>query len=84
MVTDFDCWHPGHDHVTVETIIKVLTDNAEKGRALVKDVVPRLEGRDAACGAGCHHALDHAVITAPDARDPAMVAKLSVVAGRVL
>jgi 5'-methylthioadenosine phosphorylase len=84
MVTDYDCWHPDHDHVTVDSIIRVLLDNAERGRGLVKRVVPRLAGRAATCAQGCHRALDNAIITAVDARDPAMVEKLSAVAGRVL
>jgi 5'-methylthioadenosine phosphorylase len=84
MVTDYDCWHPGHDHVSVDAIIKVLSENADKARALVKAVTPKLAARTGACSEGCHHALDTAVITAPDARDPAMVEKLSAVAGRVL
>ena len=84
MVTDYDCWHPDHDHVTVDAIIKVLMDNAEKARALVKNVVPRLADRKDLCHQGCHEALDNALITAPDARDPVMAEKLSAVAGRVL
>ena len=84
MVTDFDCWHPDHDDVTVETIIKVLMDNADKARALVREVVPMLAGRTETCHAGCHTALENALITAPDARDPALVEKLSAIAGRVL
>ena len=84
MVTDYDCWHPGHDHVTVEGIIKVLLSNAEKGRALVKEAAPLLAGRARACREGCHVALETAVITQPHARDPKMVKKLSAVAGRVL
>lgn len=84
MVTDYDCWHPDHDHVSVESVIKVLLDNAEKGRALVKDVAPRLSGRDLSCPEGCHTTLDYAVITAPDARDPKVVKTLDAVAGRVL
>lgn len=84
MVTDFDCWHPEHDDVTVETIIKVLMENAEKGRSLVRAVIPHLSGRATCCSAGCHTALETALITAPDARDPAMIEKLSAVAGRVL
>ncbi len=88
MVTDFDCWHPEHDAVTVEQIIGVLLANADKGRALVKQVVPKLQadasanGHAAACA--CRTALQHALITAPDARDPAMIDKLSAVAGRLL
>ena len=84
MVTDFDCWHPDHDHVSVEAIIAVLFGNADKGRALVKDVVPRLSGRTAPCEHGCDTALENAVITQPDARDPGLVAMLDAVAGRVL
>jgi len=84
MVTDYDCWHPDHDHVTVDAIIKVLMDNAEKARALVKNVVPRLADREDLCHQGCHEALDNALITAPDARDPVMAEKLAAVAGRVL
>jgi len=84
MVTDYDCWHPDHDHVTVETILKVLLENAAHGRALVGEVLPRLADRAGPCPRGCHRALDHAVVTAPEARDPAMVARLDAVAGRVL
>ncbi|MBL6959215.1 MAG: S-methyl-5'-thioadenosine phosphorylase [Rhodospirillales bacterium] len=84
MVTDFDCWHPDHDHVTVDSIIKVLLGNADNARALVKKVTPGLSGRGETCTDGCHTALDNAVITQPDARDPEMVEKLSAVAGRVL
>ena len=84
MVTDYDCWHPDHDHVTVDSIIAVLLDNADKGRALVKQTAPTLAGRSASCEAGCQTALDNAIITAPDARDPDMAAKLDAIAGRVL
>jgi 5'-methylthioadenosine phosphorylase len=82
MVTDFDCWHPDHDDVTVETIIQVLMANADKGRDLVRATVPLLSARITACISGCHTALDAAIITAPDARDPALVERLSAVAGR--
>jgi 5'-methylthioadenosine phosphorylase len=84
MVTDYDCWHPDHDHVTVESIIAVLFDNADKGRALVKQIAPKLAKRDKTCGSGCQTALDNAIITAPDARDTKMAAKLDAIAGRVL
>ena len=84
MVTDFDCWHPDHDDVTVDTIIKVLMENADKARALVRQVIPVLAARTETCSAGCHTALETALITAPDARDPAMIEKLSAIAGRVL
>ena len=84
MVTDFDCWHPDHDHVTVEQVVKVLFSNADKARALVQAVVPALGAPRGPCPAGCDRALDHALITAPEKRDPDMLAKLDVVARRVL
>ena len=84
MVTDFDCWHPGHDAVTVEAIVKVLLANADKARSLVKTVAPRLHSDATACACSCRSALQHALITAPDARDPAMLQRLDAVAGRVL
>ena len=84
MVTDFDCWHPDHDHVTVEMIVGVLLANAERAKALVKAVVPRLAQHRGACPQGCRTALAHALITATEARDPALVTKLDAIAGRVL
>jgi 5'-methylthioadenosine phosphorylase len=83
MVTDFDCWHPDHDHVTVEQVVKVLFSNADKARALVADVVPALGAKRGPCPAGCDRALDNAIITAPEKRDPALIAKLDAVAARV-
>ena len=84
MVTDYDCWHPDHDQVTVDAIIKVLLGNADNARALVKDVVPKLRPRAKTCNQGCQTSLDNALITAPDARDPNMIKTLGSVAGRVL
>jgi 5'-methylthioadenosine phosphorylase len=84
MVTDYDCWHPHHDDVTVETVIKVLLANAEKARSLVRETIPLLSGRQECCAQGCHTALDAALITAPAMRDPALKEKLGAVAGRVL
>ena len=84
MVTDFDCWHPDHDHVTVESIIKVLVENAGNARSLVKQVIPSLTGRTETCSDGCHTALENALITAPEVRDPELIKKLNAVAGRVL
>ena len=84
MVTDYDCWHPNHDDVTVDAIVRVLLENADKARALVKGVAPRVQVDAAACQCGCRTALQHAILTAPEARDPALVEKLSAVAGRVL
>jgi 5'-methylthioadenosine phosphorylase len=84
MVTDFDCWHPGHDAVTVDQVVSVLTANAGRARALVKNVVPLLSLHQGPCRHGCQTALDAALITAPEARDPAVLARLDAVAGRVL
>ena len=84
MVTDYDCWHPDHDNVQVADIIRVLNANADHARALVKATAPALRERPALCPGGCDRALDTAIITAPDARDPAMAAKLDAVAGRAL
>jgi 5'-methylthioadenosine phosphorylase len=84
MVTDYDCWHPAHDAVTVEMIVKVLGDNAARAKALVKSVVPLLASHDGPCRQGCQRSLDHALITAPSAQDEGLVARLDAVAGRVL
>ncbi len=84
MVTDYDCWHPGHDAVTVDQIVKVLLSNADLARNLVKAVVPVIGAPRGKCPAGCDRALDNAIITSPDVRDPALMAKLDAVAGRVL
>ncbi len=84
MVTDFDCWHPDHDHVKVEDVVRVLHANAERARQLVQRVVPALATASAPCPHGCDRALDNAILTAPSARDPELVAKLDAVAGRVL
>lgn len=84
MVTDYDCWHDGHDDVSVDAIIAVLMDNADKARALIKSVAPKLKARHGVCQEGCQRALDAALITAPEARDAALIGKLDAVAGRVL
>ena len=84
MVTDYDCWHPDHDAVTVDAVIATLLANADKGRALVKEAAPQIADHRKVCAHGCDRALDNAVITAPEARDPALMARLDAVAGRVL
>jgi 5'-methylthioadenosine phosphorylase len=84
MVTDYDCWHPNHDDVTVEAIVEVLLANADKARALVKRVAPRVQRDSGAAKCNCRSVLEHALITAPEARDPEMVKRLGAVAGRVL
>jgi len=83
MVTDYDAWHPHHDAVDVAAVIRVLTGNADKARAMVRAAVPALGGDRAPCPCGCDRALDYALITAPEARDPAMTRKLDAVAGRL-
>ena len=82
MVTDFDCWHPDHDHVNVADVIRVMHSNAEHARALLTRALPTLGSE--LCAKGCHRSLEHAVLTAKEHRDPELVARLSAVAGRVL
>ena len=84
MVTDFDCWHPGHDAVTVDSVIRVLLGNAQTARTLVAGLAGTLSADAQAAACSCRHALDQALITAPEARDPAAVDRLRFVAGRVL
>src|SRR5260370_91688 len=84
MVTDYDCWHPGHEAVSVEMILSMLNANAAHAQALIRAVVPLLAGHEGPCHQGCQHALEHALITAPDHRDPALLARLGPLAARVL
>ena len=84
MVTDFDCWHPDHDAVTVQDIIKVLVANAEKAKRLVGRLARDFPREHELCPIGCDRALDNALITAPEARDPKLLKKLDAVAGRIL
>ena len=84
MITDYDSWHPDHGEVDVTDIIKTLMGNADKARDMVARL-PALLGSDRApCPHGCDRALEFAILTAPDARDPALMAKLDAVAGRML
>jgi 5'-methylthioadenosine phosphorylase len=84
MVTDYDCWHPNHDAVTVDAIVKVLLANANNARSLVKSVAPKLHADVSSLSCTCRGALEHAIITSPEARDPVLAAKLDAVAGRLL
>jgi 5'-methylthioadenosine phosphorylase len=84
MVTDYDCWHPDHDHVTVEQVVRVLTDNADRARLLLKKLAPKLGPQRTLSPLGIERTLDTALITAPEKRDPVLFAKLDAVAGRVL
>src|SRR5476651_2509896 len=84
MVTDFDCWHPDPDAVTVQDIIKVLLENAEHAKRLVARLARDFPRQHEPCPIGSDRALDSALITAPHARDPELIKKLDAVAGRVL
>jgi 5'-methylthioadenosine phosphorylase len=84
MVTDYDCWHPGHAAVSVDMILAALDANARRARELVRAVVPLLARQAAPCRQGCNRALESALITAPESRDPELLARLDAVAGRVL
>jgi 5'-methylthioadenosine phosphorylase len=84
MVTDFDCWHPGHDAVTVDAVIKVLLSNAQAARTLVAGLAGSITADPHASTCACRHALAYALITSPEARDPAMVQRLRAIAARVL
>ncbi|WP_159964214.1 S-methyl-5'-thioadenosine phosphorylase [Profundibacterium mesophilum] len=84
MITDYDSWHPDHGEVDVTDIIRTLTGNADKGRALVRGLPARLGAPRAPCDHGCDRALEYAVLTGPEHRDPEAVARLGTVAGRVL
>ena len=84
MVTDYDCWHEDHDNVSVEAVIQVVNENAVHARTLVTALAAGFVPERAVCSSGCDRALDNAVMTAPDARDATLVAKLDAVAGRVL
>ena len=84
MVTDFDCWHPNHDVVDVQSVIKVMQGNTEKARRLVARLAREFAIMREECPVGSHKALESAIMTAPAMRDPALLAKLEAVAGRVL
>jgi 5'-methylthioadenosine phosphorylase len=84
MVTDFDCWHTGHEAVTVDAVIRVLLSNAQSARGLVAGLACTVTADATGAACGCRSALDHALITAPEARDPAVLQRLRPIAGRVL
>ncbi len=84
MITDYDSWHPHHGEVDISDIIATLGANADHARALIARLPAILTGSHETCRHGCNTALDHAIMTAPDKRDPDLVAKLDAVAGRVL
>jgi 5'-methylthioadenosine phosphorylase len=84
MVTDFDCWHPHHADVSVELVIRQVHENMLSARRVLAELAADFPARREECPVGSHCSLDFAIITAPDARDPALLAKLDAVAGRVL
>ena len=84
MVTDYDCWHKSHGAVDVSQVLQTLHANAGHARDLVAGLPGRLGSARVPCSCGCDRALNHAIMTAPAARDPALVGKLDAVAGRVL
>jgi 5'-methylthioadenosine phosphorylase len=84
MVTDYDCWHEEHGAVDVAAVIKVMRDNADKAAALVVRTLADFPAEHEACPVGSDRALEHALITDPQARDPTLVKKLEAVAGRML
>ena len=84
MVTDYDCWHPEHEAVSVESVIKVIVKNRDNANLLVKNVLPRIKVRPEEDIQGGDRALDFAIVTSPDSRAPEMVARLDAIAGRVL
>lgn len=84
MITDYDSWHPDHGEVDVSEIIATLIGNADKGRALVSRLPALLGAERQPCPHGCDRALEFAILTAPERRDPVLMAKLDAVAARVL
>ncbi len=84
MITDFDSWHPDHGEVDVTQIIQTLMGNSAKAKGLVARLPALLGANRVDCPHGCDKSLEFAILTAPEARDPAMVSKLDAVAGRVL
>jgi len=83
MVTDFDCWHPDHDHVDVASVIKVVQANAANAARLLARLLRDFPAEHEPCPIGSDRALDNALITAPQARDPALLEKLSVIMQRI-
>ena len=83
MVTDYDCWHDEHDHVTVDAVVRIMHRNADHARAIVRHAVPLIGGSAGACAVRCDHALDNAVITQPAFQEPALMKKLDAVMRRL-
>lgn len=84
MVTDYDCWHASLDPVDVVTLLQVMDGNRGKAERLFARLAAEFPAQRLPCPVGSHRALDGAILTRPEARDPAVLAKLDAVAGRVL
>jgi 5'-methylthioadenosine phosphorylase len=84
MVTDFDCWHDAYRDVDITEIIRIMTENSVKAARLIARLAQDFPREHESCPLGSDRALEFAIITPPEARDPALVAKLDAVAGRVL
>ena len=84
MVTDYDCWHSDHADVNVAAVIKVMNENAAKAQRLIARVARDFPKEHEVCPIGSDRALDVAIMTPPERRDPELVAKLDAVAGRLL
>lgn len=84
MVTDYDCWHEDHRDVDVPEIIRVMTENAKKAQSLISNIARNFPKEHPSCSLGSDRALDVAIITPPEHRDPDLIGKLDAVAGRVL
>jgi 5'-methylthioadenosine phosphorylase len=83
MVTDYDCWHPEHDHVSVEMIVRTLNDNAARARGVVAALAPLLAGFRTPCERGCSTALDNAIITPKAAWSERQLSRLGAILARV-
>ena len=84
MVTDYDCWHEAHDDIDIKVLLKTLHDNVDKAKRLIGRVAQDMPREHTPCPIGSDKALDVAIITAPEARDPELLSKLDAVAGRLL
>lgn len=83
MVTDFDCWHPEHDDVDVASVIDVVRKNAADAARLIARVLADFPKEHEPCPIGSDRALDNAIMTAPEARDPAVLARLDAILARL-
>ena len=84
MVTDYDCWHDDHQQVDIAAVLAVMKDNTEKAQRMIARLARDFPREHPACPIGSDKALEIAIVTAPEVRNPALLAKLDAVAGRVL